>query len=658
LLIALPFVLIALVEIGFRIAGYGGYPPVIDDVGVFEGSHWYTTNRGGTDTFFSQGQARTGGMRVIHFVTPKPPNTVRIAILGGSAAQGFPQPLPLTNGAFLQAFLQEIWGDSRRVEVLNFGATAVASFPVLCFLDEVLRHDPDLVIVMSGNNEFYGAYGVASLPVAMRSPAGMRALRWLRGLAITQGLGERFSPLQSGESATSRSLMEIMGVKQRFEPSSPARRAAPRSLRADLTAIVHHCRQADVPVILCTVPTNERDTAPIGSSEIDSDRMAALEEAAGLVEEDPARAEAAARAILDRDGDLAPAHYVLARALTARGRHEEALEHYVRARDLDPMPWRSNSAARQAILAAGEEGAVLCDMESAFREASPGDAIGWELMDDHVHMSLAGQALFARTILRTLSGFQGRLHVDAAQSEALADWPAWAAGMGRSIYTDYVAAARIRSLLAIQFMRQNNEAAYRRFDRVCQSQLDSMSDVDQRALERWRDPELHGATERPLTYVVGAYRYGDGDYETAQRLFRSAIATVPTVSSWRLQLTWYVLQCRRHLADEPTPEDIRLCREAIAIGEMLKTFGHSSDTDVLRYLGLAYNLAGNYEAAIGNLEASMVGVQAENAWEVTAALADSYVQAGRPAQARSLLERAMRDPAQADRARTLLNSLQ
>jgi hypothetical protein len=163
-------------------------------------------------------------MRVLHFITPKPPDTVRIVLLGGSAAQGFPQPLPLTNGSFLQAMLRQIWGESQKVEVLNLSATALASFPVLHILDEVLEHDPDLVIVMAGNNEFYGAYGIASLPRGMRSSRGMHVQRWLRSLAVTQGLSRFLSSLQGGGTSQVESLMELMGAAQEFGPTSSARR--------------------------------------------------------------------------------------------------------------------------------------------------------------------------------------------------------------------------------------------------------------------------------------------------------------------------------------------------------------------------------------------------------------------------------------------------
>ena len=125
---ALPLLLLLGAEFACRRHGYGGYPPLFKHIGN-DGQHeWYSTNRPGTDTFFYRGAGGAGGMRDFAFTTPKPPGTVRIGFFGDSAMQGFPQPLPLTNGTFLQAMLQDVWGDKQRAEVLNFGYTAVASF--------------------------------------------------------------------------------------------------------------------------------------------------------------------------------------------------------------------------------------------------------------------------------------------------------------------------------------------------------------------------------------------------------------------------------------------------------------------------------------------------------------------------------------------------
>lgn len=628
LALLLPIVLLGLVELGLRLAGLGGYPPILRSAGSDAGYEWFSTYRPGTDTFFVGTHALTGGMREVQFTRPKPPNTVRIVLLGGSAAQGFPQPLPLTNGSFLAAMLRDAWEGSRGVEVLNLGATAVASFPVLCVLEEVLDQEPDLIVVMSGNNEFYGAYGVSSLHTAGRTPAGMRVMRALRGLALAQAI-ERLRP--AGPPPSGR-LMEQVAVTHRIDPGDGLRRSAAATLRANLSEMVRRCRERSVPVLVCTIPTNERDLAPIGRDL----RVPDLEEAAAALAREPARAERLARLVVERHPDHARAHFVLGRALTALDRAGEAASEYVAARDLDRMPWRATSAAREAVLAAVREGGILCDMEAAFRAESPGGAIGGELMDDHVHMTVAGQALFARTIVRAMADLPPPLRVDAAVEESLPDRESYEERLGRSIYTDYVAASRIRSLFEIPFLRENNRERAARADSLCESLRSAMSDVDREALERWKDPALHGATDRPLSWVVGVYRMRSGDYETAAELFRNARETVPTVSLWRLELTWLLLECRQRIASEPEAEDLRLCREAVAIGELLDRLGGGESADVMRYLGLAYHLAGDYPETVRCLERAMALGGAFEDREPVAALADAYARTGRPEDARRL----------------------
>ena len=71
------------------------------------------------------------------------------------------------------------------------------------------------------------------------------------------------------------------------------------------------------------------------------------------------------------------------------------------------MPWRAPTAHNAVIRAvAKEHGAVLADVEAAFAEAAPAQGVGWEWMVDHVHFSVAGQALLARTVLHSVAALQ------------------------------------------------------------------------------------------------------------------------------------------------------------------------------------------------------------------------------------------------------------
>jgi hypothetical protein len=371
------------------------------------------------------------------------------------------------------------------------------------------------------------------------------------------------------------------------------------------------------------VPTNERDLAPIGLD--------------------------------DGAADGAFAHYRRAQEHTRDPDTSRARDEYVLARDLDPMPWRATTRAHDAVVAAASApGAILCDVESFFRAASPDSSIGREWMDDHVHFSVEGQALFARALLETFVAMDGPLHVDRARLDALPDDASYSRALGRSPYTDYVAATRVRSLFEIPFMRANNEVAATRARQRADSLLTAMSDDDRRVVSEWRDPRLHGATDRPLTMMIAIDRMRRGDYASAEPLLRSARATVPEVSLWRLQLTWFLVTCRRHTIDAPTDVDRELCADAVRTGELLTRFGHDDSPEVNRFLGLAYNLAGQHDRAVSRLEGTVPDAHGADRWEVVRTLLDSYGQLGREDDARALLRRAAEDPTLSEAVRQLL----
>ena len=54
--------------------------------------------------------------------------------------------------------LADAWPE-REVEVVNLGITSIASFAVAQVVEDALVLSPDLVVVYTGHNEFYGLYG-------------------------------------------------------------------------------------------------------------------------------------------------------------------------------------------------------------------------------------------------------------------------------------------------------------------------------------------------------------------------------------------------------------------------------------------------------------------------------------------------------------------
>jgi lysophospholipase L1-like esterase len=110
-------------------------------------------------TINAQGFRRTSDLAV-----PKPEGTLRIFLLGGSAAHGISsaRPFPIvhvrdneTVDAWLEPLLQQRF-PAHRVEVVNAAVTGYRVFQhTAYFLAELVHYQPDLLLFMDGFNDHY-----------------------------------------------------------------------------------------------------------------------------------------------------------------------------------------------------------------------------------------------------------------------------------------------------------------------------------------------------------------------------------------------------------------------------------------------------------------------------------------------------------------------
>ena len=87
----------------------------------------------------------------------KPAGTVRIFVLGESAAMGTPDPA-FNFGRILDVMLREQY-PGVQFEVVNGAITAINSYAVLEIARDCAARQPDLFVVYMGNNEVIGPYG-------------------------------------------------------------------------------------------------------------------------------------------------------------------------------------------------------------------------------------------------------------------------------------------------------------------------------------------------------------------------------------------------------------------------------------------------------------------------------------------------------------------
>jgi hypothetical protein len=612
--LALPLVALAMVEGGLRLGGWGGYPTFFRTAGQLpSGASIALVEPAATKPYFFANPTRPGYAEETNFLMPKPADTVRIFIVGESAAKGYPQPRNLSMAAFLQAMLGDAWPE-KKVEVISLGTTAVASFPLVYLTREAVRYQPDMVVFYVGNNEFFGAYGVASINSFGTLPTW--ALPWMRavrGLAVVQAV----EGVVRGKADENRSLMEQMVGKTVIPADSSLRTAAARNLETHLGQMLDAVQAAGVPAVVCTTASNESGLVPLGEG-----------------------AEAAAR-------------FAQATQQAASGDRAAARESFLAARDLDTMPWRPISATEDAIRRAAQARSsgdlVFCDVAEIFRGLSPAAATGWELLDDHVHLTLRGQAEVARAIVAAMTGMAQptaklpeRLRVEPDRAESLLDWSAYAERLGTNEWDDYRVNHTLRVLFGVPFMKRSNLAAFERFESACQQAEARMTPAIRDEARQWQSFRPHAGGLRPLTGMVARVLLRENKMTEAERLFAIAQQQVPDYTSWYLEYLYFKLVCRERINGTLSPSDLDEARRGIEQGRFLLRRGFSQSGLTERYVGRLHQLRREWKESIEPLRDARPRLAGTDLVACDQALVQAYVETGDLASARAIIAEGIR----------------
>jgi len=402
-----PAIFLLLLEAALRLCGYG-YPTDFFLARESGAEQAFVDNPDFGRRFFPPGLSR--GVDPMVLPAAKEAGTCRIFILGESAAQGFPDP-SYHFGRILKAMLQERCPGAR-FEIVNTAMVAVNSHVIVPIARECALHEPDLFIVYMGNNEVVGPLGPSGVLGAfnpslnlIRASVRVKATRTGQLLANLTRLVSGSGPKAYGWGGMQ------MFVDSQVPADDPRLTTVYSHFSGNLRDICTAGRQAGAKVLVCTVATNLRDSAPFASMpspHVTADQAAAWKAVyAEGVEREQARdhAEAVAcylraLAIDDKPADL---HFRLGRCCSALKKPEEAQRHFVLARDLDALRFRADSSINQAIRTAASgrenEGIHLVDVERSFAKASAGGTPGEELFYEHVHLTFAGNYLLARSVV-------------------------------------------------------------------------------------------------------------------------------------------------------------------------------------------------------------------------------------------------------------------
>jgi tetratricopeptide (TPR) repeat protein len=323
---------------------------------------------------------------------PKRPGELRVFVFGGSTVHGVPVP-EVGFVAQMQYWLGRLY-PQRDIRLYNYSwwgeDTAYASRQVTRRIDA----QPDLVIVISGHNEFLG------------SPP--------------RGAADRLQEMLRARFATARLLRTLTGRMKTRDTASvmpcdvrPWLRGtdyfatALSSYERSMQRIVRDVTERGVPLIVGTLTANLSDWPPAYKRLADRDRAYAdrVLQIRQLLAEGQSRAAADAL----RDAMTAYPNDAMMRFLRGQlqaGQHayDEAAESFAAARDLDPVPYRApeeiNAIARR--VASGVPGVRLVDLEAIYRARAENGLVGFALVADNVHGTPLGESITAAALIDTM----------------------------------------------------------------------------------------------------------------------------------------------------------------------------------------------------------------------------------------------------------------
>lgn len=374
--------LLATLEFGLRLGGFGHSPHFFRKTRTPDGEIVWRENRNFTAPFF--GEALVRRPLPLRLPLKKAPGTVRIFILGSSAAMGDPEPA-FSLSRVLEAQLRAAY-PSVRFEVVNAAVTAINSHLVRGIAEDCAALEPDLFVVYEGHNEVIGPFGPAGVFAPfLRSETAVRSLVWLKGTRLAQlaaRLGKKTGAPENWGG------MEMF-LRQQIGADDPRLATVRAHFRANLAAIAESARRAGATTLFCTVATNQRDFAPFLSADGEAEQV-----------------------------------YQQARLALDAGRDPEARILFQRALDLDTLRFRTDSSLNQTIRdlankvrntnfrSIPSEGSApgkvrntnfaetqLVDAASVLAEKSPHGICGNELLHEHVHLTLRGTWELAQALL-------------------------------------------------------------------------------------------------------------------------------------------------------------------------------------------------------------------------------------------------------------------
>ncbi len=378
-------------------------------------TEYYVMNSGVSRKYFKNTGFHSDNQSDL-FLKKKTDSTFRVFVQGASTVVGFPF---YKNGSFprLLKHRLSLTFPNRNIEVVNTGITAVNSYTLWDLSEEIIKQDPDLVIIYAGHNEYYGALGAGSSVFIGEHPFLVRTYLRLKNLRFFQLLENGYAKIfrakkDDGLQVGDSTLMEVMAREQQIPYESEVFEAGIQQFQSNLEKILANYQSHDIPVILSTLVSNERDIPPFISEDLDEEQfrkaLDSKDENTGKIAQKNAMAA-----------------YLLGQYYLER-QPDSAKKYLEIAKELDLLRFRAPEKINEIIQQLSEkEDVALVDMKRVFEARSESGIIGDELLTEHVHPNVQGNFVMADAFYNKIKELQllGNWQHFVSYQEAYRDIP-------------------------------------------------------------------------------------------------------------------------------------------------------------------------------------------------------------------------------------------
>ncbi|MAQ87134.1 MAG: hypothetical protein CMG23_02865, partial [Candidatus Marinimicrobia bacterium] len=324
--------------------------------------------------YFNSKKVPVPNMYPQKFSAIKSKNTFRIFCLGGSTTAGFPYEMNVPFPQQLKFILEDNFPE-KKIEIINLGLSAINSFTILDWIPQIINHEPDLIIIYMGHNEYYGAYGVGSKISFTNNGFLVRLALKLKNLNSFLMLEKILSfSIAKIENKSNGTLMEQISNKKEIPIDSKLRQKVYNNFDKNLEIILNYITNNNIPVIISTLTSNLLDQVPFGKNGTDdSESMESIE------------------------------FYNEGIDFFANQNYDSSKICLNKARDLDEIPFRADKKINQIIKKKSNDFKIeRLDMVEIFEENSKGGIPGDNLFSDHLHPNPEGYALMAYSLYKKI----------------------------------------------------------------------------------------------------------------------------------------------------------------------------------------------------------------------------------------------------------------